>query len=506
MLRNINLIKRLIMNEIQKFKKNRMIPKGQYGLKPHEILGGTVNGENVAYVNIPGKGYIAIDRTGNAYTYREKLGPSRQIKLKGDSFNPIKLTNYGRQHSYKSAKDNNLIGFFDASVNNIAKYWAAQGKPKVNVSATTQKRGRRFIDRDGSEYWLGSDGSKTLLKKGTSTTSSTGNGRRNQTGVVGPKASVKDQQDYDQNFQTMRGGLSSQQQMYLDSLGIDMSSAETMQAGINKYLGNNNLAVDNKWGNKSQGALDALLRYMPKDYQNDDMKQGLANEANLPNDALIDAPDPFGYKTSNTYEDDNFANKLKGMGIRSNADLINFMYKSGKEGWKGDAWQTQFRSDVDRALGGDYSDANIRKVFGTQGKWGNGFMGRGDFGDFQNALQTNAGVWNGIYDAKEQASRTDANGIVYSSPEMMKKFKKINLQPNQNNQGLTSSTKFDFSNMKFNNIFTKNAGATTLGNIPSTTSINLSQGFNNLTPNIPTTLELPNTQLSDFDTSYEGLI
>ncbi len=89
------------------------------------------------------------------------------------------------------------------------------------------------------------------------------------------------------------------------------------------------------------------------------------------------------------------------MGIRSNADLINFMYKSGKKGWKGDAWQTQFRSDVDRALGGDYSDANIRKVFGTQGKWGRGFMGRGDFGDFQNALQTNAGVWNGMYDAKE---------------------------------------------------------------------------------------------------------
>jgi len=30
-----------------------------------------------------------------------------------------------------------------------------------------------------------------------------------------------------------------------------MSSAEAMQAGINKHLGNNNLAVDNKWGDKS---------------------------------------------------------------------------------------------------------------------------------------------------------------------------------------------------------------------------------------------------------------
>ena len=70
-----------------------------------------------------------------------------------------------------------MIGFFDASVNNIAKYWAAQGKPNGQPAAT-QKKGRRFIDRDGSEYWLGSDGSKTLLKKGTSTTSSTGRGRR----------------------------------------------------------------------------------------------------------------------------------------------------------------------------------------------------------------------------------------------------------------------------------------------------------------------------------------
>ena len=121
------------------------------------------------------------------------------------------------------------------------------------------------------------------------------------------------------------------------------------------------------------------------------------------------------------------------MGIRSNADLMHFMYESGKKGWKGDAWQTQFRNDVDRALGGNYSDANIRKVFNTQGNWGNGFMGRGDFGDFQNVLQTNAGVWNGIYDAKEQASRTGVNGTVYSSPEMMRKFESIKLQPNENN-------------------------------------------------------------------------
>ena len=123
-------------------------------------------------------------------------------------------------------------------------------------------------------------------------------------------------------------------------------------------------------------------------------------------------------------------------------------------------------------------------------------MGRGDFGDFQNVLQTNAGVWNGMYDAKEQASRTGASGTVYSSPEMMRKFESIKLQPNQNNQGLTSNTKFDFSNMKFNNIFTGNTSASTLGNIPSTKpqSINLSQEFiKDLTPNIPSMVYKPGT-------------
>ena len=111
-----------------------------------------------------------------------------------------------------------------------------------------------------------------------------------------------------------------------------------------------------------------------------------------------------------------------------------------------------------------------------------------------------------MYDAKEQASRTGASGTVYSSPEMMRKFESIKLQPNQNNQGLTSGTKFDFSNIKFNNIFT-NTGATTLGNIPSTKPINISQEFiEGLTPNNSGPLKLSNTQLSGFDTSYEGIV
>jgi hypothetical protein len=108
----------------------------------------------------------------------------------------------------------------------------------------------------------------------------------------------------------------------------------------------------------------------------------------------------FGYRTSNTYENNDFSDRLRNMGIRSNADLINFMNKTSgvNYNWNGDNWAKQFRSDVNQALEGNYSDDNIRKIFNTSGNWHRGFLGRGDLGDFQNALQTYAGTWNGSYD------------------------------------------------------------------------------------------------------------
>jgi len=110
----------------------------------------------------------------------------------------------------------------------------------------------------------------------------------------------------------------------------------------------------------------------------------LNNEKNIPTKPVIN----LGYRTFNTYENNDFSDRLKNMGIRSNADLIDFMHRTNGENynWNGDNWARQFRSDVNQALGGNYSDDNIRKVFNTSGNWGRGFLGRGDLGDFQNAL------------------------------------------------------------------------------------------------------------------------
>ena len=299
---------------------------------------------------------------------------------------------------------------------------------------------------------------KETVQQSTTNTTTTKTGRTGRTGRTSKptvKVTPKGQAYWDSQYQDfLKNKMTADQKAWLDQRGIDYSSAEKMQDYLQR-IGKKNIGkfgIDNKWGDDSQAAWD--------DFVNTTMKN---NPLQTPvKEPVVDAPDPFGYKTSNTYEDDDFASKLKRMGIRSNADLINFMYKSGKEGWKGDEWTTQFRNDVDRLLGGDYSDANIRKVFKTKNGWNNGFMGRGDFGDFQNVLQTNAGVWNGIYDAKQNEARMDAARQQYAA-KLSQQFTPQLPKPTIEDP----SKKFMVGNI----------GATTLGNLPSTKPINLFQEF-----------------------------
>lgn len=430
MLRNNNLIKRLIMSKVQKFKENRKILKAQDGVKTfapkEETIGDWVREKNRSLF---GSGMRWYNR--NSPIGRQAVAMKEETRVKGAD---------GREWILKPDGTKILAS--------LRGY-----KPATTSSASAAFSSIRPEFQD--EY----KNKEKIVQQSTTTT------KTNRIGKVNNRINRNiNRPNYAKNFTNFQ--FSPEEIAFMEKAGVKMNDARSVQDFILKYNKNANLGSrkgigtsDGFWGDKSIAAFKALREqgiFTPKV---DEQEKPVVKQP------VIDAPDPFGYKTSNTYEDDDFADKVKALGIRSNADLINFMYKSGKEGWKGDTWQMQFRNDVDRLLGGDYSDTNIRKVFKTKNNWGNGFIGRGDFGDFQNALQTNAGVWNGMYDAKEQASRTGANGTVYSSPEMMRKFENIKLQSNQNNQRLTSNTKFDFSNMKFNNIFT---GAQTIGNIPTT--------------------------------------
>lgn len=429
------------MNEIQKFKQERKILKAQNGTK--------------TYYEITEKPKIVLTRgkEESLGTYNRKIHNGKwawgQYDGKGN-FIPIT-----KQVIFKDGTILNTNGSKSSiSARNAIK----------NVKVIE----RGYIDANGNKIPIGSvqDNGKGDTKKV-------------------PK-------DWGKEFTNFMGGLSSEQQEWLKNNGLQDATR------LQEYLNNMKFDVgkfgaDGKFGKDSKAAWDRFVAsgIMGKNNDQEILKRQLEQKKPEP---ILDQPDPFGYSTTNTYEDDDFASKLKKMGIRSNADLMHFMYESGKEGWKGDEWTTQFRNDVDRLLGGDYSDKNIRKVFKTKNGWNNGFMGRGDFGDFQNVLQTNAGVWNGIYDAKQNEARMNAARQQYAA-KLSQQFTPQLFKPTIDDP----SNKFMVGNI----------GATTLGNIPSTKPqpINLSQEFiEGLTPNNSGPLKLSNTQLSGFDTSYEGIV
>ena len=168
--------------------------------------------------------------------------------------------------------------------------------------------------------------------------------------------------------------------------------------------------LDGKWGKNTE---DAYIEYLQKKNapelpSNDELVSYIQGQIKNP-EIKFDTPN-FGYRTNNTYDNQDFRNRLNSMGIKSNADLIDFGWRTSGENydWKGDNWAKQFRGDINQALGGDWSDANIQKTFNTSGRWGNGFLGSGDISDFQRTLQTKAGAWNGLYD-KNRANYESKN-------------------------------------------------------------------------------------------------
>lgn len=421
MLRNINLIKRLIM--------------GIFTIKTHNPTQTTIGG------------YTRYPLSNGEYRWYD---------------------NQGRPLSKEATVNNWILKPNGTKVHISARKANAQIARDNTQSATNSSVAfSPVLPEFRDEY----KNKEETVQQSTTNTTTTKTGKTNKA-VIRSKIAPKGQAYWDKQYQDFKSKITDDQKAWLAQRGIDYNSAEQLQGYLSR-IGKNigKFGVDNKWGGDSQKAWE--------DFVNTTMKN---NPLQTPVEELVvDAPDPFGYKTSNTYEDDDFASKLKKMGIRSNADLMHFMYESGKEGWKGDAWTTQFRNDVDRLLGGDYSDDNIRRVFKTKNGWGTGFIGRGDFGDFQNVLQTNAGVWNGMYDAKQNEARMDAARQQYAT-KLSQQF----------TPQLPKPTVDDPSN-KF---MVGNIGATTLGNLPSTKPINISQEFiKGLTPNIPSEVYKPNTSV-----------
>jgi hypothetical protein len=120
--------------------------------------------------------------------------------------------------------------------------------------------------------------------------------------------------------------------------------------------------------------------------------------------------------------------------------------------------------------------AYVEEQLGVSGKYRGGRAG--DFGDIARSMQAWKSTTNQAFDDKRAAyskklldARTGASGTVYSSPEIMRKFESIKVQP-EIKWGLTPKTKFDFSNLKYNIDF---GGVNTLGDAGAGTINNQKQ-------------------------------
>jgi hypothetical protein len=123
----------------------------------------------------------------------------------------------------------------------------------------------------------------------------------------------------------------------------------------------------------------------------------------------------------------------------------------------------QFAKDLRQRFGQDVSkwdQAAVEGALGVSGRY-RGSRG-GDFGDMARSMQQWAAQQNAAYDTREQASRTDSQGNVYSNSKLAQLFDKAgkSLQAAKENQFAMKTPAFNFS-LKQGNV-----GANLLGNQP----------------------------------------
>ena len=264
-----------------------------------------------------------------------------------------------------------------------------------------KKTGKKYSIVNGEvKYYTPPMPVKKNPSPAVSNSSSSGSSVGQSKNVVNPTI------NYGERFNNFVNGLTDEQKLFLQDEGVtDLRNTKAIQDVLlrhNLKIGSKTGKADGYWGDRSQEAFDNLWKQVGNKYQVT-QKKPVTPELSGMNKVVVDWVNnnrnlfniPTPYRTSNTYENTDFSDRLKAMGIKSNADLIDFGWRTNGENydWKGDNWAKQFRSDINQALGGDWSDQNIRKVFNTQGKWRGSRVG--DFSDIQGVLQNNAGKWNG---------------------------------------------------------------------------------------------------------------
>lgn len=242
--------------------------------------------------------------------------------------------------------------------------------------------------------------------------------------------------DYAKNFANFQ--FSPEEVAFMVKAGVRMNDARSVQDFILKYNKNANLGSrggigtsDGLWGDKSIAAFKALREqgiFTPKV---DEQEKPVVEQP------VVDAVDPFGYRTSNHYDD---GMELKNLGFNNYAGLQAYAKTSND----------QFAKDLRKRFGEDVSAWDQAAVEGGLKVSGRYRGGRtGDFGDIARSMAKWAGETNAAYDTKKEASVVKPT---FNTQEMLNNVK---------------SLKFTAPEWKFS-LNQGNIGASTLGNLPST--------------------------------------
>lgn len=402
------------MNEIERFKKRRMIPKAQ-------------NGQRFKKVGRSTWGYtIWVDtQTGHFYTgeWDDAYGqdPNRD-------YGTEKWNKYTDEGTHMTAW-HGLLGGHSIEFNG-SDYVRRPATP-VTPAPTNPTVANGTTKEPQRQAYLAAQAPRQ----------NTGGGARR---VTRPKV------DYTAKFNGMN--FTDDEKRIMTEAGFDPTNAKSVQEFILSKASNANLGArggsgiaDGYWGDKSAAAFQALRNqgiFAPKV----DAQEPIKPVSETP----VDAPD-FGYATNQDYSN---GRQFKGLGFNNYQGLLLYAQNS----------QDQFAKDLRQRFGDRLTDQNyVESQLGISGKYRGG--NAGDFGDMARSMQAwKTGVNNEFdkrradYAQARLAERTGSDGIVYSSPEIMKKFEGIKVSPEVRFGG----NKFDFSNMKFNLNF-GNTGTNTLG-------------------------------------------
>lgn len=353
---------------IQRFKQGKKIVKMQHGTP-----GKSSNEKFANWLSSIGPKIFSVKPTGSGL-----LGWINGTSSNQQNNSPVEQKQ-GQSSTIKSA----TIG--PSPLSNKQKIIKKSGVDKNGNSIKWNEDGNgnfisgQYVSDDGNTYWQGSDGSKTLIKKGNPKT------------VDSPKTITKrpinssmflaKQGGWNRNIGL--GNINDQESKdILDKLGWKGKTAEQVQ----QLLNNNNIGgyavnVDNKWGNQSKDALKKYYeRYLKEQQINpptDPVAINLdqAYQAQKPSNQPSAFPKiEMPYTSTGTYNQGQ-SRILKDLGIRDYSSLVNYVNTNPGSSISSDLTQrfgntsnwNQQNVENEIGIGGHYGRMNRNSLWGYLG-------------------------------------------------------------------------------------------------------------------------------------------